>query len=49
MVPRQGIVLAVFRIVPKVDIKFLSEFWGQTLQVAERVSAVVAHSIMSRL
>ena len=30
VVPRQGIVLAVFRIVPKVDIKFLSEFWGQT-------------------
>ena len=32
MVPRQGIVLAaaVFRIVPKVDIKFLSEFRVQT-------------------
>jgi hypothetical protein len=30
VVPRQGIVLAIFRIVPKVDIKFLSEFWVQT-------------------
>ena len=29
MVPRQVIVLAVFRIEPKVDIKFLSDFRGQ--------------------
>ena len=35
MVSREGIVLAatVFRIVPKVDIKFLSELWGQTLSM----------------
>jgi hypothetical protein len=30
VVPRQGIVLAVVRIEPRVDIKFLSEFRGQT-------------------
>ena len=35
VIPRQAIVLAVFRIVPKVDIKFLSEFRGQTLQMTE--------------
>ena len=47
MVPRQGIVLAVFCIVPKVDIKFLSEFWGQTTHMME--SAGFAHSIISSL
>jgi hypothetical protein len=47
VVPRQGIVLAaVFRIVPKVDIKFfLSDFGVQTYQVVG--SAFVAHSIMA--
>jgi hypothetical protein len=30
VVSRQGVVLAVFRVVPKINIKFLSEFWGQT-------------------
>ena len=30
VVPRQGIMLAVFRVVPKINIKFLSEFGVQT-------------------
>jgi hypothetical protein len=30
VVPRQGKMLAVFRIVPSVDIKFVGKFWGQT-------------------
>ena len=35
VVPRQGIMVAVFRIVPRIDIKFLGEFRVQTLQMAE--------------
>ena len=33
VVPRQGIMLAVFRVVPKINIKFLSEFWVQTADI----------------
>ena len=33
VVPRQAIMLAVFRVVPKINIKFLSEFWVQTAEI----------------
>ena len=34
MVPRQGIMLAVFHVEPIINIKFLSEFWVQTAEIS---------------